>query len=130
MTKYVNLIFLLAMVGCTTGMAENIKLITDNHETVVYEDGVTLEESKIIAQNLLIKMNVVELYDLSRPQVANDVSELPNNEDYWFIFFEETKTSSIPFIFMVVINKQTGKAKFADDYNEGNLWILEAALLR
>jgi hypothetical protein len=30
---------------------------------------------------------------------------------------------------MVVINKQTGKVKFADDYNEGNLWMLEAALL-
>ena len=72
----------------------------------------------------------VELYHLTKPQLELDVTELPDHQDYWFIYFEEKKPSSIPFIFMVLINKETGKIKFADDYNEEKQWILEAAILR
>ena len=127
--KYLCLILLLTA-GCTTTMAENVRSVSDSYEAVVFDDGISLEESKTIAQKQLIKKNVVDIYDLTKPQATDDVSELPDHEDYWFIYFQEKKPSNIPFIFMTVINRQTGKIKFAEDYNEGNQWILEAALLR
>ncbi len=122
------MVFLVA--GCATSLTDDIKLALDNYKTVVFNDGIELEESKIIAQKQLIKRNLADIYGLSNPHVDNDVSDLPNHEDYWFIYFEENKPSSIPFIFMVLVDKKKGKIKFADDYNEGNKWILEATLLR
>jgi len=126
--KYLSLILLLVL-GCATSTAENVKTVSDHYEQVIFDDGISLEESKVIAQKQLIKKNVVDLYDLSKPQIARDVTELPDYQEYWFIFFEEKSPGSIPFIFMVLVHKETGKIKFADDYNEGNQWILEAALL-
>lgn len=129
MRKYLSLMLLLVM-GCATTIAENVQSISVKYEQVVFDDGISLEESKTIAQKQLIKKNVVDLYVFLKPQIARDVNELPNYQDYWFVFFEEKRLSHIPFIFMVLIHKETGKIKFANDYNEGNQWILEAALLR
>ena len=117
------------MAGCATSSTDRIQSVSDHYKTIDFGNGISLEESKIVAQRQLIKKNVVDLYDLSNPQVDYDVSELPNHQNYWFIFFEEKQPASIPFIYMVVVNKKNGKIKFADDYNEGNQWILEAALL-
>ena len=89
-----------------------------------------MEEAKAIAQKQIVRGNLVELYDLSNPHVEKDVTELPGHEDYWFVYFDEKNKSSIPFVFMVVINRETGKIKFADDYALDKQWILEAALLR
>lgn len=124
------ILILLFTIGCASTIAEDIKTITDNYETVDFDDGIDLEESKIVAQKQLIKNNVVDIYELTEPQITEDVEDLPNSENFWFVFFEEKKPSSIPFIFMVIVNKENGKIKFADDYDEGNKWILEAALLR
>ena len=121
---------LLLVMGCATTVNEDIQLALDGYEKIVFDDGISQEESKIIAQKKLIKENVVDIYNFSSPQIARDVTEFPNHQDYWFIFFEEKKLSSIPFIFMILVDKETGKIKFSDDYNEGNQWILEAALLR
>jgi len=127
--KYLSL-GLIFVIGCTTALTDNVDSVFDHYERIVFDDGISLEEAKVIAQKQLIKKNVVGLYDLSNPLIARDVAELPDYQDYWFVFFEEKKLGSIPFIFMVLVNKETGKIKFADDYNEGNQWILEAALLR
>jgi len=127
--KYLILIPLLIS-GCASSLAEDINLISSSYEAIVFDDGISLEESKVIAQNALIRQNSAEIYNLSRPQVVKDVSGLPNHQNYWFISFEEKKASRIPFIFTVIIDKQTGRVKFADDYAHGARWILEAALLR
>jgi hypothetical protein len=116
--------------GCVTSQSGEVLTVLDNYKTVVFKDAIGLEEAKIIAQRQLVKKNVVDLYYLSRPQIEEDVSGLPGHQDYWFIYFEEKQSENIPFIFMVAVNKQDGRVKFADDYNEGNRWILEAALLR
>ena len=123
------LLLLVMVMGCATATTENVEAISDSYERIVFDDGITLEESKVIAQKQLIRKNVIDIYDFSKPQAALDVTDLPNHQDYWFVFFEETRPGNIPFIFMIVINKETGRVKFADDYNEGNQWILEAALL-
>lgn len=127
--KYLSL-GLVFLTGCTTSLTENVKTVSDRYETVIFDDGISLEESKTIAQKQLIKKNVVALYDLSKPRIADDVTDLPGHDSYWFVFFEEKRPSSIPFVFMVLIDRETGKVKYADDYNEGNQWILEAELLR
>ena len=129
MRKYFFIVFFLAA-GCTTPLAENMKTVADSYEALVLDDGVSLEEAKTVAQKALIKQNLVRMYELDNPQLEKDIAELPNHEDYWFIFFEEEKTASIEFIFMVIINKETGSIKFANDYPLGKRWILEAALLR
>ena len=122
------MIFLVA--GCATSLSDDIKSVKDNYATIVFYGGVVLEEAKIIAQNQLVKRNIADIYALTKPLVKRDVSELPNYEDYWFIFFEEKKPAGIPFIFVVLIDKKNGKVKFSDDYNEDNQWILETALQR
>ncbi len=121
---------LVLAMGCATAGSENMQSVLDRYEQIVFDDGISLEESKVVAQKQLIKRNVIDLYDLLKPQIDDDVTEFPHYQDYWFVFFEEKAPSNIPFIFMILIHKETGKIKFADDYNEGNQWILEAALLR
>ena len=128
MKKYLSIVLVL-FVGCSTAQSDAILSVTNNYEKVVFDDGISLEEAKMVAQKQLVKNNVVDLYDLSRPQIDEDVAELPGHENYWFVFFEEKQPASIPFIFMVLVDKETGKVKYADDHNEGNQWILEAALL-
>lgn len=127
--KYLSFL-LIFMMGCAGSLAESLKSVSDRYEAVVIEDGIDLQEAKAIAQKQMVKENLVELYDLSNPQVEKDVAELPRYQDYWFIYFDEKRPSGIPFIFMVIIHKETGKVKFADDYDRGKQWILEAGLLR
>jgi len=128
MKKYLVPILLL-ITGCATPFAESIQKVSSNYETVMFDDGINIEEAKIIAQNELVRENLVKFYDLPNPRIVEDVSDLPDHEKYWFISFKEIKIANIRFIFMVVINRQTGKVKFANDYQEGNRWILEAVLL-
>lgn len=130
MTKHVLFVVVLLATGCASSSTGSIQAALDAYETVDFENGVDLSEAKIIARRELIKNNVADLYQFTKPLVDKDVEELPHHEDYWFIYFEEKRPGSIPFIFMVVVNKGNGRVKFADDYNEGNRWILEAALLR
>ncbi len=129
MKKFFIIIFLMTM-GCTSALVENINLVSSNYETVVFEDGITLEEAKIIAQQELINKNLVKIYDLSNPKIKKDISNLPHAKKYWFIFFKERQLSNIPYIFTAIIHKKTGRIKFADDYAQDNQWLLEAALLR
>jgi hypothetical protein len=121
---------LLLVMGCARTTAINTQSVSNNYQQIVFDDGISLEESKVIAQKQLIRRNISDIYNLLNPQMANDVENLPNNQEYWFVFFQEIKPANIPFIFMVLVHKETGKIKFANDYNEGNQWILEAELLR
>ncbi len=129
MKRYIAIILLSAL-GCITPLSENIKTCRNSYEAVVFDDGISLEEAGIVAQNELIEQNFVQIYDLAHPQFMSDVIDLHNHEKYWFVYFKETRKSRIKYIFMVIINKHTGNIKFADDYNKDNRWVLEAALFR
>lgn len=128
MKKYLSLMLVL-MIGCASASAKNIELVSKNYEAVIFDDGIDVREAKIIGQRELIKQNLVKFYDILNPKVVTDVADLPNNEKYWFISFKEIKISSIEFIFMAIIDRNTGKVKFSDDIKEEKRWILEAVLL-
>jgi len=128
MKKYIGLM-LLFLVGCTSTSAKNIAMVSSSYEKVIFNDGINAEEAKVIGQRELIKQNLVKFYDILDPRIVTDVTDLPHHEKYWFISFKETKMSSIEFIFMAIIHKDTGRVRFSDDYKEEKRWILEAALL-
>lgn len=129
MKKYLMFILLLS-VGCATSLQQKVKTVMDKYEKVNFEDGIDLDDAEIIAQRALAKQNLADRYDIEKPQVVRDVTDLPNYENYWFISFKENKFSSIEYVFMVLVEKATGKVKFADDIQEDKMWILEAALLK
>jgi hypothetical protein len=129
MRKCLTIILLLA-VGCTTSVKQKIKTVMDKYETVNYEDGVDWEEAEIIAQRALVRQNLADKYDLDNPKAVEEVDELPNYADHWFLAFKERMFSSIEYVFVVVIEKESGQVKFADDLQDEKWWILEAALLK
>lgn len=128
MKKYLSLILVL-MIGCASASAKNIELVSRNYDAVIFDDGIDAQEAKIIGQRELIKQNLVKFYDILNPKIVTDVADLPNNEKYWFISFKEIKIANIEFIFMAIIDRNTGKVKFSDDFKEDKRWILEAVLL-
>jgi len=128
MKKYMGLILLFA-VGCASISAKNIEMISKNYDTIIFNDGINVEEAKIIGQRELIKQNLVKFYDISNPKIVTDVTDLPNHGKYWFVSFKERKAAHIEFIFMAIIHRDTGRVKFSDDFKEEKRWILEAVLL-
>ena len=110
-------------------MAESQSVLT-RYQTVVFDDGIALEEAKLIAQRELIRQNEAAIYDLPSPQVAADVADLPRYHEHWFILFKERGAWTDQYVFMVAINKKNGRIKFAQDYAEDKRWLLEAAMLR
>lgn len=128
MKKYIGFM-LLFLVGCASTSAKNIEMVSSNYETVIFSDGINVEEAKIIGQRELIKQNLVKFYDILNPRIMTDVTDLPNHEKYWFVSFKEKKIANIEFVFMALVNKNTGKVRFSDDFKEEKRWILEAALL-
>lgn len=129
MKKFCVMIPLL-LAGCTSAMRAESQSVLTRYKTVVFDDGISLEEAKLIAQRELIRQNEAAIYDLPRPQVAADVADLPRYQDHWFVFFDERSIVNIKYIFMVVIHKKTGSIQFAQDYAEEKWWVLEAAMLR
>jgi len=128
MKKYLSLMLVL-MIGCASASAKNIELVSKNYDAVIFDDGIDVREAKIIGQRELIKQNLVKFYDILNPKIVTDVADLPNNEKYWFISFKEIKIANIEFIFMAIIDRNTGKVKLSDDFKEDKRWILEAVLL-
>ena len=120
----------LLLAGCASAMMAQSQSVLERYKTVVFEDGISLEEAKLIAQRELIREGEVAVYDLADPQVDAQVADLPRSQDHWFVFFDERETGSIKYIFMVVIHQRTGDVKFSQGYAEDKRWILEAALLR
>ena len=120
----------LFLIGCVSAMMAQSQSVLERYKTVVFEDGISLEEAKLIAQRELIREGEVAVYDLADPQVDAQVADLPRSQDHWFVFFDERETGSIKYIFMVVIHQRTGDVKFSQGYAEDKRWILEAALLR
>ena len=124
------IIITLFLTGCASLLISESEAVLKRYPTVVFEDGINLEEAKLIAQRELIRSNEVAIYELARPQVVDHVADLPHSENYWFIFFNERSNAAIKYIFMAVIDKKDGRVKFANDYAEEKRWILEAAMLR
>lgn len=123
-------IMLLLLAGCASSMAAQSQSVLERYKTVVVEDGVSLEEAKLIAQKELIRAGEVAVYDLADPQVDTKAADLPRSKDHWFVSFDERQTGSIKYVFTVVVNKDAGDVKFSQGYAEDKRWILEAAMLR
>ena len=128
MRRFYIIIPLLA--GCASALGAESKAVLDRYPTVVFDDGIALEESKLIAQRELIRQDEAALYDLPNPQVAADMASLPRYAEHWFILFNERGAWTNQYVFVVAINKKNGRIIFARDYTEDKRWILEAALLR
>ena len=128
MNKYLSVILLFSA-GCASSTTASIQAVAQSYETIIYNDGINAEEAKIIGQRELIKQNLVKFYNISDPKIVTNVTDLPHHEKYWFVSFKEKKIANIEFIFMAIINRDTGRVKFSDDFKEGKRWILEAALL-
>lgn len=120
----------LFFIGCASALVAESKAVLERYPTVVFDDGIALEESKLIAQRELIRQDEAALYDLPNPQAAADMADLPRYEEHWFILFNERGAWTDQYVFMVVINKKNGRITFARDYTDDKRWILEAALLR
>ncbi|HBO96799.1 MAG TPA: hypothetical protein DE315_01685 [Candidatus Omnitrophica bacterium] len=120
----------LLLAGCASAMMAQSQSVLDRYKTVVFEDGISLEEAKLIAQRELIREGEVAVYDLANPRVDAKAADLPRSREYWFVFFDEREAGSIKYIFMAAIHKKTGDVKFSQGYAEEKRWILEAALLR
>mgnify|MGYP001579360765 FL=1 len=120
----------LFLAGCASALVAESKAVLERYPTVVFDDGIALEESKLIAQRELIRQDEAALYDLPNPQVAADMAGLPRYEEHWVILFKERGAWTSQYVFMVVVNKKNGRIKFARDYTDDKRWILEAELLR
>jgi hypothetical protein len=120
---------LLTLAGCVTSLKGEARLIGHRFASVVFEDGIDAQEAEIIAQTRLIESGLVRLYDLLHPRAVQDVADLPRHAEFWFISFKEKRSSSIEFVYMVLVHKETGRVPFADDYAQSKRWVLEAALL-
>jgi len=116
-------------IGCASTATKSIEIVSKNYDAITFNDGIDTQEAKVIGQRELIKQNLVKFYDIENPKIVTDVADLPNNEKYWFVSFQEKKKANIEFIFMAIVNRNTGKVKFSDDFKEDKRWILEAALL-
>ena len=103
MKKCLALLFLLFTVGCTSSSTESIKTVTSQYELLTFDDGIDIEEAKIIGQRELIRQNLVKFYDLENPRIVWDVNDLPNHSKYWFVSFKEKRVANIEFIFMAII---------------------------
>ena len=120
----------LVLIGCASALVAESKAVLERYPTVLFDDGISVEEAKLIAQRELIRQDEAARYDLPNPQVAGDMAGLPRYEEHWFILFNERGAWTNQYVFMVVINKENGRIKFAREYTEDKRWVLEAELLR
>lgn len=120
---------ILAISACSTiDVGDQIR---SDYKTVVFNDGITREEAILIAQHEVLKKSPPDLYVIQKPKVITEFENVPHNEDYWFISFDETTPSSrIPVVYMVALKKTDGKIVFSRSYSPVNEWILEAAFLK
>lgn len=116
---------LFVLAGCTAAQKPNTVL--NDNKTVVFKDGINPREALVVAQMELAKNAKADLYDSAAPKIAIDVT-LPNYKQHRFVYFPEKSASSTGYVFMVVIEKATGKIKFAQEYTKDNRPLLEAAL--
>ena len=127
--RAVLLVLLVFFCGCTSSFTQDFLTVSSKYDAIVFSDGIDSAEAEIIAQRELVRKNLARVYGLSSPKKVTDVEDLPNHQDYWFISFKERNFKSIEYVFMTIIDRKTGKVKFADDYQLGKRWILEAVLL-
>ena len=59
MKKHLCLI-LLMIIGCASSQANKVDVISTQYEALVLDDGVDLDEAKVIAKRQLIKRNMIE----------------------------------------------------------------------
>jgi len=113
-----------------TGCAANTEFINTNYEKINFDDGITLEEAKTIAQKQILITKPYDDHLILNPKVFRRFKDVPNSEDYWFISFDREEQDGIQKIFLVSINKKDGDIVYSRLYLPGEDWILHAAFER
>jgi len=119
-------ILFIFLTGCTS-QKQYIRNVLNDFENLKRGDGAEQEEAVIIAKKELIDQNVVRIYNIEEPRIVEDLTNVPDHQQYWFVSFKEKQASSIPFLYLVAVEKATGNIKFSDDYPTDKSWIVEAA---
>ncbi|HLF18402.1 MAG TPA: hypothetical protein VI749_05850 [Candidatus Omnitrophota bacterium] len=122
----IGLVFFLT--ACVT--TKKIDPIEEAFKTVVYEDGITTDEAIIIAKKIVKEKTPPKSYNLEEPLLLTEFENVPRHEDYWFVGFHEMPKGMFPVVFLVSLNKQTGKIVFSRSYNMENEWVLQATFLK
>lgn len=130
MRVLLSIVYVLVLAGCTSAIKLESQEILGRYHTVVFDDGINLDEAKLIAQRELIRQKLAHVYDLTHPQTAANVADLQHADEHWFIVFNNRDIEKIDEDFIVILHKKTGRPKFAQEYNEDQRWLLEAALFR
>ena len=119
----------LAVAGCATVSVKD-QVLKDYEELTVLTPSseITPQQAKLIAQKKLIDSFLYQNFQLAKPKIVDGPSHIPSAGRYWYVQFDESSKDSIPYIFMVVVEKHGGTVCFADDYPADKEWILESAV--
>ena len=112
--------------GCTTTKPD--MAILEQYRKTTITLPIIEEQAKLIAQKELVDIALHRQYTLTEPTIMKDFEGVGRQELFWFVAFNEISRSTIPTVYMIVIEKSTGKIKFSKSYVLGKEWILEAAL--
>lgn len=133
---------LVVLVGCASTEA-----IYKNYATMVnVQDGVSIQEAKIMAQKSIIGTQEKRDYRVTAPDIKTTM-EAQKYPDYWFVVFghnwlspistdpmAKTYTELKETVYLVVINKMTGEIKFNGQWNQKRAdnfdWIFDPESFR
>jgi len=126
--NHIIAILFIMLLGCATSKEPD--LVLQDFETVVFEDGLTLEEAIFVAKKELRDKTHKEDYLIDEPKVVTQFENVPHHDDFWFVSFQEAEKSVVPDVYMVAIQKEDGKIVFSRAYVPENEWVLEAFFLK
>ena len=114
--------------GCVTSKGPD--LIQQDYESVVFNDGITVEEAIFIAKKEAKDKTHPKEYLIEEPKVVTEFENVPHHEDYWFVSFPESDKSSVTNVYMVAMQKSDGKIVLSRNYVPENEWVLQAVFLK
>lgn len=131
MRKQLIVLLVIGLVGCASAKTKLVESINTAFEGINISDGVSEDEAVIIGNQSLFKHNVLDLYNTEAPEInKSEYSNLVDFNRYWFVSYYELETSAIPYEYLVLIDKESGKVLYSDDFPQGENFILESKLLR
>ena len=122
------LILALLLISCVSTKGPD--LVQQDYDTVVFNDGVTLEEAIFIAKKEVKDNTPPKTYNIDEPKIITEFESVPHNEDFWFVSFPEMEKSAVKDVYMVSLQKEDGKIVFSRAYVPENEWVIEAVFLK
>ena len=101
--------FLVILGGCKT-----VETVVREYQRVKYNDGINVEEAKLIAQNVMTESRYSSSYDVLDPELINTEATVPY-PNFWFISFPAQDEFS-KYGHVVVVDKLTGGVIRSSDY--------------